>query len=226
MKNQMQIDLIESDRGSLHCLQACLRMLVQGAEGRELTWKEAEQLSGYREGHFTWPYEMFGTLAERGYSVRSIEAIDPQMMAKSPSEVVTALYGDGDLGREILEDMDAGSERRNAAACLENPQISFEVRPPLASDVEQAVSGGGYVLVSLDYGVLHGTGAYEGHMVLVSGVAESSFVVYDPGPPGRGPIGVERATLSAAMASPSPDAGAVIVVTPAVGVEVKSPTPS
>jgi hypothetical protein len=206
------VELVSSERGSLHCLQASFMMAAQSILGRVLSWEEADQLTGYVEGRDTWPYALFLSAAEMGMSIHSIELFDPQAMAKDPSEEVRRIFGPGEIAESVIGGMDLAYESELAARCLNNPRISFEVRVPNTADIESAISTDRLALVSLDYGLLHSTGEYEGHLVLVSGIDDVQAEIFDPGPPGDAALHLSREALEAAMHSPTEDSGAVIFV--------------
>lgn len=204
------IELVKSEKSSLHCLQASLMMAVWSLLGERLSWNDAERLSGYVEGHYTWPYGMFVALAERGLSVVSIEDIDPARMAADPAGTIRRLYGDE--AQAVIDDLDSAAESERIYKCLNDPRIKFTVRPPTREDVERSIHQDRLPLVSLDFGVLNDLDKFEGHMVLVSGISNAEVELFDPGPPGEGPRMVPAAKFERAMHSPSKNAGAVIIL--------------
>lgn len=206
------IELISSERGSLHCLQASFMMTVHSMLGRNITWEEAESLTGYVEGRDTWPYAMFLSAADMGLSIHSIEIFDPEVMADDPAKEVRRVFGPGEIADAVIAGMDVAYESDLAARCLKDPRISFEVRVPDGRDIEKGIRNDRLALVSLDYGLLHATGEYEGHMVLVSGIDDDRAEIFDPGPPGDAALLVSRGDLDATMHSPTENAGAVILV--------------
>lgn len=206
------IELIINERGSLHCLQASFMMTVHSMLGRDITWEEAENLTGYVEGRDTWPYAMFLSAADMELSIHSIEIFDPEAMANDPAKEVRRVFGPGEIADAVIAGMDAPHESDLAARCLRNPRISFEVRVPDGRDIETGIRNDRLALVSLDYGHLHATGEYEGHMVLVSGIDDDQAEIFDPGPPGDAALLVSREDLDASIHSPMEQAGAVILV--------------
>ncbi len=206
------IELISSDRGSLHCLQASFMMTVHSMLGRDITWEEAERLTGYVEARDTWPYAMFLSAADMGLSIHSIEIFDPEVMAVDPAKEVRRVYGPGEIAEAVIAGMDVAYESDLAARCLRNPRISFEVRVPDGRDIETGIRSDRLALVSLDYGLLHATGKYEGHMILVSGIDDDRAEIFDPGPPGDAALLITREDLEASMHSPTEITGAVILV--------------
>jgi len=122
------------------------------------------------------------------------------------------VFADPDIAEAIISETDCEAERNRAQKCVESKLISFEVRSPVVADVVEGIKSGHLPLVSLDYGLIHQTGMYEGHMVVASGVSDLGVELYDPGPPGESALVVSLEKLDAAIHSPMPDGGAVALL--------------
>lgn len=206
------VELVPSEQGSFHCAQAVLIMAIAALTGRRLTMREAEDLTEYHRSFYTWPYSELLAFARNGVNARVIGPFDVNMMAASPADEIRSVYGDTDEAAAVI-DMSRLAETASAAAlCLEEPGLSFEIRSASVADVLAGLAQGGLVSVGLDYGVLYSTGRYEGHAVLATGVGAGEIEIYDPGPPGRAAWLVDERVLQAAMDSPRPGLGTVIVL--------------
>jgi hypothetical protein len=207
------LQLVKSSKGSLRCVQACMVMAVKSALNRDITMKEAETMSGHVEGKETWPYQMMLALADLGLNVTSVERLDPKaFVADIEAELRRVLGNNEETIQYILGITDVEAETARVQAFIEHPRISYEVRAPSVDDLYDGVLRGELPLVTLDYGVLHQTGDYEGHMVVVSGVGPDYVEIYDPGPPGDAAKKVSPSLIQAAIDSPTEGVGAITFV--------------
>lgn len=197
----MPIELIKSERGSLHCFQACISMVLKSLKGIDITLKEAENLTGFVADKDTWPNQGFLSLANFGINVTSIEALNPFNFVDSPENEIKRLYTDPEVADYIVKITNIEKERNLVKQCLEHPKINFVVRPPVLEDVYNGINQGGLVIALLDYGQLHGIDKYEGHFVLITELNNSQACIYDPGPPGEGPWYIEIDILLKALSS-------------------------
>lgn len=207
------LTLVASAPGSLHCVPAAVMMAVRSITGRELSWGEAEELTGYVPGRGTWPYETCLSLArEFGLSSRIIEILDPEGILNDPLSEIQKAVGDPELARAELQDMDVEAEQERIRRCLENPMITFDVHSPTTEDVEIGIDEGWLPLVSLDYAILNQSDRFESHRVVVSGVSDDRFEIFDPGPPGDAARIITRRVLDRAIHSPVQTSGAITLV--------------
>jgi hypothetical protein len=211
-RDRHSIELVESAKGSLHCTQAVMMMVVATLTHEHMTWDEAERETGYVSGRETWGYEMLLSLAKRGICSHTIEIIDPRLMAQDPMAAVRALNEPPEIVQGIIDGSDLALEASRARRCLESEDIAFEVRAPKVDDVLAALRRNRLALVSVDFSVLHGGGPYEAHLVLVSGGNGSEVIIQDPGPPGRGNWTIPVSLFARALHSPEPTSGSVTYV--------------
>lgn len=207
-----QIELIKSEKGSLHCFQACFIMSVRALTGEELTLEQAEELTGFVAGRETWPHKGFLSWAKRGIRVRSIERLDPHRFIDDPDAEIERLAEDPGVADYIRGITDAEKETILLRECLRNPLVEFVSRPPRLEELEEGLANGWLPIVTLDYGVLHETGEYEGHMVVVTAFDKRSAKLYDPGPPGEGGKVVPTDLFRRAVYSPSEGAGQLMLL--------------
>lgn len=206
------IELISSEGGSLHCLQASMIMAVRALLDKRLTLSEAESLTGYVAGRETWPYEMFLSLSRMGIKVTSIEIIDPVAMASNIEGELRRVYGDGESLSAVLAITDLEVESKRAKRCVEDANVEFEVRTPSAQDVIQAITRNKLPIAAVEYGYLHGTSSTEGHFVLVSGAGDRAVEIFDPGPPGDAGREVTIEAFEEALHKPTDESGMVILL--------------
>jgi hypothetical protein len=207
-----RIELVPSTKGSLHCLQASMIMTVRALTGERLTMSDAETMTGYFEGRDTWPYMMLTSLSRLGLRVRVIEIIDPNRMATNPRSEIERVYGSSEVTQAILEITDVSAESVRARACLDDPNVDFEVRTPTADDVITGIRSDEVPIVALDWGILHGSAEFEGHFVVASAASDDAIEIFDPGPPAEAGRVVDIPTFEEALHQPNPESGMVMLV--------------
>ncbi len=185
-------------------------MAVQALLGHELSLKEADELTGFVDGRDTWPYKMMLSLVSMGIKCRIIEISDPTAMSKDPVAEISRVYTNRKVAEYIISETNLEQEKLWASECLNNQDIDFEIRAPSFEDITAGIESNCLPLVGLDYGILHNTGKYEGHLVVVSGFTNDEVEIFDPGPPGDAELGVPKAKFMNAVHSPRPESGMVI----------------
>jgi len=188
-------------------------MVVKAMHDETIGMETAETLTGYIAGRETWTYEFMLQLAKRGCAQLSIENMDPHVFADSPEKAIREYCGGNeDIAEYFLSITDVDLERQRVQDCLASPLIAFEVRPPELDDLRKGLAEDCLAMLTLDYGYLHQTGQYEGHVVLCDAYEGDQFRLYDPGPPGDEGIWVHEDMLLGAWRSPNETAGALLLI--------------
>ncbi len=168
----------------LHCLQACIRMVCE-ALGHPISWAEADAITGFQEGRYTWPASSIIELHKLFPGTRYWTDFDYGRFCLEAREYLLE-YFHGDVAwvndQEVHATPGFEKEIREARSMLEAGLI--EQQNPTASDWSNMLKSH-YVIAFVDSGVLHGKGPNVGHSVLLYGVDDDHLLIHDPGLPAQ-----------------------------------------
>ena len=194
-----------------HCLQACVGMAVEAQTGTHLSMRDIEEATGYISRRATWNFQAMLTLADMGLRLTSIEQFDPEHFAADPEAHIRRQAGDEQAAAWVISQSDLDLEAKRVQACIEHPNIEFQVRQPTIEDlIEQTTLG--TVVTNVNYQALVGNSGYTGHFVVVVDASTDRLVLDNPGLP---PIEHQHVPIEqfiAAWHSPQPDLANLMTV--------------
>lgn len=204
---------IENESDNLHCLQACLIMVHQMLSGYRLSMATAEKATGFKAGKETWPYAMIAWLAENGYEIVHIDAIDPLAMCANPEAELRRIGTSDELIHYFLQITDFREIEEDARRGLATGRVRYDTRIPDFADVVDGIADGYLPALTVDLGVLgEMKGEFQGHIIVATGAGGDQVEVQDPGPPARWDWLLSGEELVRAMRSPSETAGTATLV--------------
>jgi hypothetical protein len=204
---------VQNTADNLHCTQASLIMLVDSLTGVRMTMDEADHATGFTPDVETWPYAMLRWLAENGFEVVHIDALDAIALANDPLKELRRSGLDKATIDYFFEISDFEDEARSIQAAVA-AGVSFVSRIPTFSDLLDMFLGGWSALASLNAATLMtgGIERFDGHMVLCTNVTDDEVVMQDPGPPPLADFVVTRERFIAALRSPADSSGTLTFV--------------
>ena len=175
---------IENETDDLHCLQSCVRMVVNSAEHAAMSLEESEAFTGFVLGQQTWPFDTLLSFAERGYHVKNIEIIDNAHFANDAKEAVTKEFGE-DLWVHFNKVSDVKRAQASAKLCLEASNIEMIKKIPNITDLSELLSDNYFIICNVNAKTLDGLEGYNGHFVIVEHIdfLSESVELQNPGLP-------------------------------------------
>lgn len=176
---------------------AVYRMVVATYLHKELSWEELDALSGHRDQRKVWTVKSLMTLAaDYGISVKMIEPFDYKRLAREGKDYLYELYDN--------EEAAWYDEKTNAAAlAIYMPRFLGAVRPvckrATLEDIDDMLTEGRIVSVTLDGTVLDGPEANLSEAILVLSKHGDMYTIHDPGPPPQANRSISRELLWQAM---------------------------
>ena len=165
----------------MSCMLAVYRSIIKYFLGKELTWEELEELTGYEPKRPAWTAKALTTLATE-YSL-GIKVIEPFNYKRFAS-----------LGKDYLYDF---YDNEEVEWYLKNTNV-LEIKPYLTKfiaairplcrratleDIDAMLVEGRLVTITLNGRILDGKEGYSGHMVLLIAQDDDNYIVHDPGQP-------------------------------------------
>lgn len=204
---------VSNTEDALHCTQASLMMLVESLSGTALTMREAEAATGFHPERETWPYRMIEWLAESGYEVVHIDALDANAMAE---DAIAELRRSG-LDEKTIDYFcsitDFAAEGARIRRAIEHG-AKYVAEVPRVEEMRAWRTDGWHILISLNASALRTgeTEEFDGHMVYCTSVNETSVEIQDPGPPPLMNFEVSMGRLRTALRSPVETSGTITYV--------------
>jgi hypothetical protein len=169
---------------NLHCLQACVRMLIAHVEDELLPLSKIEEITGFDPGLQSWPYAAMASLAERNYEVVYIEKFDHETFAFDPGKATTEAYGveSWELFKKISN---ISAAQVSALKCLNHKNVTFQNKVPKIEEIKDFLDNNCSIICNLNANKLSGLDGYNGHFVLICelDLQKGNLVIQNPGLP-------------------------------------------
>jgi len=172
---------VSNEHDDLHCLQACVRMIIDTAENKMLSVREVEEFTGFVSGLQTWPYQTMLSFADRGYYIENIEAMDHREFANDPRSCVIKEYGE-EMWEHFLNVSDVEKAQNDAKRCVSHERIKLINRIP---DLEliKKYTGNSFQIINLNAKRLRNIEGYNGHFILLESIIDNKVYIQNPGLP-------------------------------------------
>lgn len=162
------------------CVQACTAMILKEyLPQADFSWREIEQLTGYKEGLSTWGTQHLLSLNDLGIETAWIENVDLDRFSLAPFEYMRTLFSDETAYRFQVEHSDLPLEARRAQEYLDRG-LRFEEREATIDDIKQFLQDGWLVRLEVNGKPLADQSGYGAHSVLVSGYDEETVILQNP----------------------------------------------
>lgn len=194
-----------------HCFQASFRMILKYfLPERDFSWEELERMSAKVPGMSTWPEAMLMRLHTMGFEVAMIESFDAAAFIKEGEAYLRRAFGDETAAWQVAHS-DIPQEQRLYRQLLD-AGVPYVMREPTFADLQNYLSDGWLVTLTLNSARLNGKPGYSGHAVVVYEITPQEVAFNDPGPPATPERRVPRAAFEAAWADPNAAAKDLIAI--------------
>lgn len=179
-----------------HCMVAVYRSLFEHFLEKPMNWEEMEDFVGYKNGQAAWTLGPLVKMAHLGFDIHMIEPFDYRKYARKGE----AYLGEA-FGHEKAEWLLAHSNVADIAPQIPSflRSIRWDNRQANLQDIDDMLTVGRLVFVTLNAQILQGESGYSEHAVLVIGREGGNYIVHDPGPPAQAERRIPRALLWEAM---------------------------
>ncbi len=162
----------------MHCVQACLQMLLYSFEKPVLSLQELDEITHHEAGTYTWMSDALLWLEKQGFEVENYENLDYRIFAAKGKEYLRQIWG-----AKTFELQDAFSnldrEQAMASKLLESGIRTVNARMSL-EEIKQKMDQGFFVMLSVNPHALKGDRGYGSHMVVVQSIAKTRTILLDP----------------------------------------------
>lgn len=165
---------------NLHCAVAVYRMLFDHFMGRSMTWEELEKMSGFKPGRAAWTTTMWERMSKQGFDVHVIEQFDYLRFKKEGEPYLRSYFTPQEYDWQTQKSniLEIGS---SIDSFLQ--EVTVESRHPTLKDIDEFLTDGRLVFMTLNSRVLQKKEGYTPHCVLVIAKEDDKYILHDPGLP-------------------------------------------
>lgn len=179
-----------------HCMVAIYRSIFEYLQGTKYTMEEMEQFVGYQDHRAAWTLLPLTKMAAAGFDIRMIEPFDYRAYAAKGEDYLAQAFNK-DKARWLLAHSNISDITPSIPAFLRT--VRWENRQAILQDIDNMLTEGRLVFVTLNSRALNNLDGYAEHAVLIFGRQGSDYLLHDPGPPAHPHRSVPRAQLWEAM---------------------------
>ncbi len=175
---------------------ACYRMILEYTLGKKMTHDEVAEFVGYTPGRAAWTIAPLTKMASMGLDIHMIEPFDYRAYDKKGVEYLYEIYtkdkADWHLAHTNILDIKPYIPDFLHTVRWENKSASLQ-------DIDDMLTLGRLVFVTLNSRILAGKHGFVSHAVLVIGREGGNYIVHDPGPEPESNAHISRSLLWEAM---------------------------
>ena len=184
-----------------HCFQASIGMVLKYFTPATIySWKSLDELTGKREGLWTWPLLAMVQMKRLGFDVIYIDDFDLNQFSQQGYGYIKERCGE-EFANAQGDHSDIPYEMKNAEIFLN--EIGVTPRIPEIQDMVKLLEDGYLVICNVNGCMLNGTTGYSGHFVVVYKINEGYIHLHDPGLPPHKARKVLQETFIASWAYPT-----------------------
>jgi len=177
----LKVPFFANHDDNTHCFQASIRMILEYfTPGAEYTWELLDQLTGKKEGQWTWPLFAMIQLKNRGFDVVNIEDFDYNRFSNEGETYIKEKCGE-EVGTAQIKHSDIPYEMKNAELFMKD--FMFEPRVPDLQDIGKLLGDGYLIICNVNSCALNDLPGYSGHTVVIYKINRSHLFIHDPGLP-------------------------------------------
>ena len=194
-----EIPFFKNTPSDTHCLQAALKMLLAYYfPDRRFSWRQLDEITGHKDGQWSFPYKMYVWLAAQGVQVEHVERFPIRRFAREGVGFLKAYWSPENFKQQKrYADFSAG--QRDARAAIKDPRVTFRYRNGTVEVLRTYWTAGYTAIVRVNPFTLRGEEGLGSHVVVVTAVHTHTITVHDPGLPPRASLTVDIETFKRAM---------------------------
>jgi hypothetical protein len=163
---------------NMSCALACYRSALEHLTGKKYSWKELEAITGFKKGRAAWTVGVWAYLAERGFTIRMVEAFDYERYAKEGQSYLKTFLTPEDL-EWYLKHTDLLDIKPLIPKFLKT--VKHMKHSPQLSDIDTMLRQGFMVVPTLNSRILNNQSGYLKHAILIYDKKDDYYIAHDPG---------------------------------------------
>lgn len=189
-------------KDNLHCLQACLKMVLKYYfPKKNYSYLELDKISRHVKGKWTWQGSSLLELSKLGFEVVNIENLDYCKFAEGGEHHLKTIWTPEVFNLQ-KKFSDLKQEKSIASKLARNKNIKLINRQVRLGDIENYFSKDYIVLASVNPCVFQKQNCYASHLVVVVNINSKIVTFHDPGLPPQENRTVPRKIFEKAMIPP------------------------
>lgn len=180
----------------MSCTLAVYRSILRYFTGKEYSWQEVEQLSGFQNGIAAWTVQIWTNLAKQGFDICMVENFDYASYLQKGMDYLQTIYKPEEIDW-LLKHSNLANIKPFIPEFLKT--IQHEQRTPQLSDIDAMLKDKYLVTVQVNSRALNDQPGYVAHMVLVTQHDDAGYTAHDPGLPPQANRHISRDQLWRAM---------------------------
>lgn len=168
----------------LHCSQACIRMVCE-ALGKPLSWDEADVLTGFRPGFYTWPPKSIVGLNRLFPGTRYLTDFDYECFLKKGRAYLLEYYHGDTAWVDDQEKHASPQFQQEHLEAKEMLEAELLVKENLTAVTLKDAVEKNLLIAFVHFGLLHGVDNNAGHAIFIYHVEGDEILFHDPGLPPR-----------------------------------------
>jgi 23S rRNA pseudouridine1911/1915/1917 synthase len=191
-----RVPFYANDDSDMRCMVAVYRSIFSYFLRKKLSWQEADEFVGFRDGHAAWTVLALTKMARMGFDIRMIEPFNYRTYTRRGRTYLKETYPD-----EQLDWLLAHSNILDIKPYIPEflKTVRWENRRATLEDIDTMLAEKRLVFVALNGRKLNGREGYSNHAVLITGRSDDSYILHDPGLPPKPDRRVWRDKLWDAM---------------------------
>jgi hypothetical protein len=202
----------KNSKDGMHCVQACLQMMLAHFGMPVLSFKELDEITGHVPGKFTWIGRAMLWIESIGFEVVNIENLDYTKFARDGESYLSKIWP-----REMFEEQKKFSDLKQEQDTAQKIISSSNIRNVYSdyifvTTLESFYLRKFFVMLSINPYALRGENGYGSHLVVVHGFDNDNVYLLDPDASGDGVVKVSKQSLESFINAPTkPDVNAVMI---------------
>lgn len=174
----MKYKLFNNSHTGMHCVQACLQMLLYSMSKPVLSLQELDAITVHDPHKFTWMNDALVWLALQGIKGEFAEDFDYHKFIEEGESYLKTLWDERTFNTQ-KEFSDFEYERKSSQRMIDAGIRQIPTRPTIDL-LRQKYTEGYFVMASVNQFILEGRSEYGSHMVVISNINDNGVTIFDP----------------------------------------------
>lgn len=206
-----KIKFYKNSRDGSHCMQACIKMVLNKFLKEKISFKEIDTFTGFRKGGYSFFPSTINFLLSKNLGCLYIDSFDYAKFAEKGKSYMGENIDD-DTFVDFDKNVDLDFEQKMMALNLKDKNFSFEKRIPSLDEMRNAIAQEKIIIVSINPNQLNLKDQYGSHSVIILSINEREVIFHDPGNPPIPNFKVERSLFEKAFYEDDPRVANCLII--------------
>ena len=165
----------------MHCLQACLQMLLYSMQKPVLSLEELDKITHHDPSKFTWQGQALLWLQKKGFQVENYENLDYREFAREGKAYLKRIW-DAETFSIQEKYSNLRKEQKTARKIIGKDLKTVNSRLTIRQ-IKRKYEAGYFTMLSINPYAMVGKLGYGSHMIVIAGFDEKFIKIYDPDKP-------------------------------------------